>query len=101
MITYLAIAFIIFLLGSVLYGFSIVMKRPPTKEELKTETCSLCRKRYEKENLVEREVGDYRVYYFCANCIAKLYDELVKTAKPQIVSTKKLLSDLEDKKRLN
>ncbi len=72
MITYLTIGFVVLLLGAVLYGFGIVMRRPPTQEELETESCTLCGQRLKKENLVERQIGDYKVLSFCVECIEKL-----------------------------
>lgn len=76
MFTILAITFIIFLLVAIYYGYGIVMKRPPSAEELRTETCSLCRRRIDKEVLIEREVGDSRLYYFCPDCIEALHTQL-------------------------
>lgn len=78
MITYLTIGFIVLLLGAVLYGFGIVMRRPPTQEELETESCTLCGQRLKKENLVERQIGDYKVLFFCTDCIEKLAVESSK-----------------------
>ena len=75
MFTYLAGGFILLLLVVVAYGFGILMRRPPTKEELRTEFCSICRKRLGKDELVEREVGDSRVFYFCLDCIQSLCEE--------------------------
>ena len=71
-ITYLTIGFFVLLLGAVLYGFGIVMRRQPSREELETERCTLCGQRFKKENLVERQIGDYRVLFFCKECIEKL-----------------------------
>ena len=72
MITYLTIGFVVLLLGGALYGFGIVMRRPPTQEELETEPCTLCGQRIKKENLVERQIGDYKILFFCGECIEKL-----------------------------
>ena len=72
MLTYLAILFVILLVGAVFYGFSIVMRRPPSASELNSEPCSLCRNRFNKSQLVERQIGDYKVLYFCRVCITQL-----------------------------
>ena len=77
-ITYLTIGFVVLLLGAVLYGFGIVMRRPPTQEELETEPCTLCGQRINKDNLVERQIGDYKVLFFCTVCIEKLSMESSK-----------------------
>jgi len=72
MVTFLAILFVLLLLGAVLYGFGIVMRRPPTEEELLSEKCSICRVVYPKDSLVERTVGDYKILWFCHPCIEQL-----------------------------
>jgi len=76
--TAIAITFVIVLVGLIFYGYGIVMKRSPTEEELKTEKCSICRRRFPLAELVEREVGDYKLLYFCGECIASLVDEAKK-----------------------
>ena len=76
MFTILAFAFIVLLVVAVFYGYGIVMKRPPNQDELRTETCTLCRLRVDKSMLVERQVGDSHVYYFCRDCVRKLHDDL-------------------------
>lgn len=75
MLTTLAVIFVVLLLASIFYGFSIVMRRTPTSSELATERCTLCRKRFDKHILVEREAGDTKVLYFCPDCINGLADE--------------------------
>ncbi len=75
MFTFLAVTFVVLLVGAVFYGFSIVVRKPPTNEELASETCTLCRQKFNKDDLVERQVGDTRLYYFCHDCIEKLYRE--------------------------
>ncbi len=72
MLTYLAIIFVVLLLASVFYGFSIVLRRPPSPGEAPKERCTLCKIQFDKSLLVERAVGDSRLYYFCSPCIASL-----------------------------
>ena len=76
-ITILALAFLI-LIGFIAYiGYKTVIKQgPKIPEELSTEKCSICRDRFAKELLVERQIGDYRLLYFCRNCIMGLYADL-------------------------
>ncbi len=78
MFTYLAIAFVILLIGAVFYGFGIILGRPPTKEELDSAQCFLCKRLFERSLLVERAIGDTKVVYFCRQCIAGLQNELNK-----------------------
>ena len=75
MITAIAILFIILIVGAIFYSYGVIMKKPPTDEELQTEACSLCRNRFDKSALIERAVGDSKLYYFCRECIQKLCDE--------------------------
>jgi hypothetical protein len=80
MFTFLAIAFIILLLVAIYYGYGIVIRKPPSSNELNTETCSLCRRRVERKLLVERQVGDSRLFYFCPDCIQGLHAEVQRSA---------------------
>ena len=76
MLTFLALIFVIGLLAAILYGFGIVMRRPPSKQELESETCTICRQRFPKNALVLREIGDYKILWFCQACIRKLSEEV-------------------------
>jgi hypothetical protein len=98
MVTILAILFILFLIGTIAYGFGIVIRRPATKDEMQAETCSLCRERFPKHELIERAVGDSRLYYFCHKCIARLHDEMGKKDVPAGLDSKRLLSEFDSKK---
>ena len=75
MLTYLAIIFVLTLIAAIMYGFGIFMRRPPTREELLTEKCSICREPRPKEEMVERQIGDYKVLWFCRSCITDLHHE--------------------------
>ncbi len=79
MVTAFAIVFLVLILGAIYYSYGVIMRKPPSDEELRTEMCSLCRRRFEKSALVERTVGDSRVYYFCHDCIQGLFRELPQT----------------------
>ena len=72
MLPYLAAAFVLLLVLIIFYGMGIVFRAPRSEGQLSMEKCSLCRKEFEKSQLVEREVGDSRVYYFCDSCIRSL-----------------------------
>ena len=37
-----------------------------------TEKCAICRQPYRKKEMVERQIGDYKLLYFCTDCIARL-----------------------------
>ena len=76
-ITVLAISFLC-LVGFVAFvGYQTVIKRnSSTAEELATEKCAICRERIAKELLVERQILDYKLLYFCRKCIVGLYGDL-------------------------
>ena len=76
-ITVLASVFIAVMLFIALLGFKTVIKQGKSPEDLNTEKCSLCREKFSKTMLVERQVGDYKLLYFCASCIASLQNDLV------------------------
>ena len=79
-VTVLAVSFLL-LVGFVAYiGYKTVIRRAsPTQEELATERCTICRVRIAKELLVEREIGDYKLLYFCRKCILALAADLGTT----------------------
>jgi hypothetical protein len=98
MLTTLAIVFVLLLIGAIFYGVGIVMRRPPTVEELRTEKCSLCGNKFPKEELVERQIGDYKLYFFCASCIMGLHEEVQERDITSGLDAKKLLSEVHEKR---
>ena len=69
----------IFLLGIIvvsIFGFKAIIRQGKAPEDAHREKCTLCRVTYNKSQLIERQVGDTRLYYFCASCIASLQSEL-------------------------
>ncbi len=75
-ITVFAICFLILILAISLFGFKAVIKQGKRPEDINKEKCSLCRKEFLKSQLVDRQVGDMRVYFFCVECIAALSREI-------------------------
>ena len=71
----LAGIFIVFLIAIIFYGYGFVVKstKPAGKEN--TEQCSICRLAFDRQQLVEREIGDFRLMYFCKSCIATLHED--------------------------
>lgn|GEM_PF-737702 len=96
-----AIIFVIFLVGIIFYGYSLIMQKPPTKEELHSEKCTLCLVRFPKEQLVERAVGDSKVYYFCGSCIAGLANDASKQPSIGSSEVRHLVIDAGEKHRAN
>ena len=75
-VTVLASIFIACILFIALLGFKTVIKQGKSPEELSTEKCSICREKFGKALLIERQIGDYRLMYFCTSCITKLHNEM-------------------------
>lgn len=78
MLTYLGIAFILALLGLILYGFGFVMRRPSDGSPSDSTKCAICRLPFKRDQLVERQVGDSKLLSFCPSCILNLHDDLPK-----------------------
>jgi hypothetical protein len=75
-VTVLALAFLI-IIGSVAYfGFKACIQRAPSAQEQLVEKCAICRKKFDKEEMLLREIGDYKLLYFCRECVLKLYADL-------------------------
>ncbi len=74
----LSIIFIILLLFFIAYGWGIVMRRSQHAGGEAGEKCSLCREKFPRDTLVEREVGDYKLLYFCNDCIQSLSKDAYK-----------------------
>jgi cobalamin biosynthesis protein CobD/CbiB len=71
----LTIGAIVFLVGMVFlvyYGYSVGVKKNVKPGEENLQRCSLCTRKFNRSELVERQVGDSKVYYFCHACIESL-----------------------------
>jgi hypothetical protein len=75
-ISVLAVLFLIGIIAVSFFGFKAIIRQGKVPEDIHREKCTLCRVTYNKAQLVERQVGDARLYYFCASCIASLQSEL-------------------------
>ncbi|MBI5474989.1 MAG: hypothetical protein HY961_21820 [Ignavibacteriae bacterium] len=76
-VTVLASLFLLLILFVAVVGFKAVIKQGKSPEEMNLEKCSLCGQKMNKASLVERQVGDYKLLYFCATCINNLHNELI------------------------
>ena len=73
----LAVSFLVLVGFVVFIGYQTVFRRAGgVKEDVPTEKCTICRERIAKELLVERQIGDYKLLYFCRKCIVELYSGL-------------------------
>lgn len=75
-VTVLAILFILLVLALALFGFNAIIRQGKAPEEINKERCSLCRRVFDKSQMIERQVGDYKLMFFCASCIQELHGEL-------------------------
>ncbi|MBI1804496.1 MAG: hypothetical protein HY033_01560 [Ignavibacteriae bacterium] len=75
-VTILAIVFLIVLVIIAIGGSRLLSKQTSNPADLNKEKCSICRKKFDKGELVLREIGDYKLLYFCRDCIVKLYADL-------------------------
>jgi len=71
----LTIVFLILLLLFVFYGWGLIMRRSGQTDDQEGEKCSLCRGQFPKDTLIEREVGDFKLFYFCIECIKGLAND--------------------------
>ena len=97
----IAILFIGFLVGIIFYGYSLIMRRPPSNEELRSERCSICRQKFPKDDLVERPIGDYKLLFFCNRCIAGLLEEANKRPTKEGSVVGSFVDDAAEKHRTN
>jgi hypothetical protein len=76
-VTVLAIVCIALLGFLTVVGYRAIIRGGESESRVEgTEKCSICRRSVRKEDLVERQIGDYRLLYFCASCIAGLSADL-------------------------
>jgi predicted SprT family Zn-dependent metalloprotease len=74
-VTILAILFLILLLAIAAFGFKAIIKQGKAPEDIHKERCSICRNHVHASQLIERQIGDYRVLYFCRPCITTLMQD--------------------------
>jgi hypothetical protein len=70
-----AIVFLVGLVFLVYYGYSVGVKKNVKPGEENLQRCSLCTRKFNRSELVERQGGDSKVYYFCDSCIESLFAE--------------------------
>jgi hypothetical protein len=81
-VTVLAIGFLVLLLLLTFFGYRMISRK--SREQTDTagsERCSVCLGRSAREALVERQIGDYKILYFCHDCIAALHADAKALAR--------------------
>jgi len=82
-VTILAFLFLLIVLAVTFVGFKAVIRQGRSPEEIDREKCSLCRTPYQRTSLVERQVGDHHLFYFCHSCIDALYRDHLTAARTE------------------
>jgi len=77
-LTVLAVIFLLIVLAVALFGFRAIIKHGNEPRDINIERCSLCRREYNKSQMIERQVGDYRLFFFCGSCIKELHNDLTQ-----------------------
>ena len=75
-VTILAVAFLLLIAVAAFLGYKTVIQRSTSPEEINQEKCSICLEKFEKSQLVLRQIGDYKLLYFCKKCVLGLYADL-------------------------
>jgi len=75
-VTILATVFLLLLLAVAGFGFRAIIKQGKAPKDFNNERCAICREQFPKTQLIERQIGDYKLLYFCGSCISKLHTEL-------------------------
>ena len=76
-VTILAIACILVLGFLTVLGYKVVIRGSGAVSAPEAqEKCAVCRKSSPKAELVERQIGDYKLIYFCGSCITRLGSDI-------------------------
>jgi predicted SprT family Zn-dependent metalloprotease len=75
-ITILAIVFLLLLLILAYVGQKLLTQKTQSLREANQVQCTICRNTFEKEQLIERQVGDFKILYFCRRCIESLHADV-------------------------
>ena len=75
-VTILAVLFLVFIAVIALVRYRIIGRPASSSGVVDTEKCSICREPHPKHDLIERQIGDYKLLYFCRQCVIRLYEDL-------------------------
>ena len=71
----LAVCFLVMLIAIIFYGYGFIMRSAKPVHQDGIERCAICKRQFERIQLVERELGDSKLIYFCKECVTRLYEE--------------------------
>ncbi len=74
----LAVLFLLMLVAIIFYGYGFIMRSTKPVPQNNIEPCAICKRQFERQQLVEREIGDSKLIYFCKACVVRLYDDVSK-----------------------
>ena len=74
----LAAFFLVMLIAVIFYGYGFIMRSSKLAGQEDAERCTICGEKFVKGELIEREIGDSKLLYFCKTCIIRLYGDLTK-----------------------
>ena len=76
-ISILAVLFLLTILVVAFTGFRAIIRQGKSQDDVNREKCSICRSKYNRSQLIERQVGDHALLYFCQSCIISLHNEVI------------------------
>lgn len=77
-LTALAIAFLLVILLIAIFGQRLLSQKADSLKATNQERCTICWKSFEKSHLIERQIADVKILYFCKECIEGLLADLKK-----------------------
>jgi hypothetical protein len=75
-VTILAVVFLFLLVAIAFAGVKILGRGGKKQENADSLKCSLCRRSFEESRMITRQIGDYRLFHFCRDCVLSLYADL-------------------------
>jgi hypothetical protein len=76
-ISVLAVLFLAVILAVSFVGFRAIIRQGKAPEDINNEKCSICRAQFNRSQLIERQLGDYKLLHFCQSCIMSLHNEIL------------------------
>ena len=74
-----AIILLVGLIFLIYYGYGVSVKKSSKPGEQNLHACSLCQQKFKRSELVERLVGDSKLFYFCEECVNALHEEFERS----------------------
>lgn len=83
--TVLAVIFLLVLVIIAFVGQKLLSQKTASMKESNREQCAICRMDFDKSELIERQIGDFKIMYFCKQCIEKLHADLSNRYKEKTI----------------